>query len=296
MKKTFEVWVETRCEPAPRSCARRRRRRLQVQIAPFPRLRSAARCAADRHRLTGPHKPAYSQYPPRALLFPARRRLQALHVLRPRGHVGRCTFHDRHYCGAKSDCPTMAVLRETAPVGATPPLPSYPSSSARDRDNNRQPDGSSTSRTRPCHHASARLPPGGRRSTKRRSTASTQPTYITCGATRLPNRSRRSTSCPRRRLIFPAPGHLRRPRQPRDGRPADEHHRRRVHLPRHRAWPAGDRRTSTDQRDAALRGVARAGRGVRPSRGTRPARRRRRRPTARRRPRPSRERVVIPSF
>ena len=48
-------------------------------------------------------------------------------------HVGRCAFHDTGItCGAKSDCPTdKPCFCETAPVGATPPLPSYPSLSRR---------------------------------------------------------------------------------------------------------------------------------------------------------------------
>ncbi len=67
---------------------------------------------------------------------------------------------------AQSDCPTdKPCFCETAPVGATPPLPSYPSFVQAARvivePTNRQPGWilHNFSKTA-CHHASARLPPG----------------------------------------------------------------------------------------------------------------------------------------
>ena len=108
-------------------------------------------------------------------------------------HVGRCAFHDTGItCSAKVSCATAlppaaalprlrlsvcywrgsvglpdrqaVLLREPLPVGATPPLPSYPSFVQAERvivePTNRQPGGSSTFSKTACHHASARLPPG----------------------------------------------------------------------------------------------------------------------------------------
>ena len=65
----------------------------------------------------------------------------------------------------QSDCPTdKPCFCETAPVGATPPLPSYPSFVQAERvivePTNRQPGWVLHNFSKiACHHASARLPP-----------------------------------------------------------------------------------------------------------------------------------------